>query len=55
MTEEQSTQELREQDLDHVLGGATKGLVGDDIGILRGSRIDRPDPKQMERAFDEDE
>ncbi len=59
-----SAQELTAQDLDKVSGG----LVGDDVGILRGdkltggkvgavkttSSIGQPEPKSMERVHEDE-
>ncbi|MBC2777070.1 hypothetical protein [Parasphingopyxis marina] len=53
MTEKKRTEELNEKDLDEVQGAGTKGLLGDDLGILRGG-IQKPEPKQMERVFEDE-
>ena len=46
--------ELSDAELDQVKGAGTKGLIGDDIGILRGGDKFTPQPKQMERVHEDE-
>jgi hypothetical protein len=50
---QEKSEELNEKDLDEVQGAGIKGPLGDDLGILRGG-IQKPDPKQMERVFEDE-
>ena len=44
ITDKKKAEELNEKDLDEVQGAGAKGLLGDDLGILRGS-IQKPGDK----------